>query len=139
MQYRKLGGTYVVRLFTGEMIHDCLTRLCQEENITLAQVDGIGAVDHAVVGLYRMAEKKYFSTTLDEEMEIVSLSGSVTQMDGKPYLHLHAALGREGGAVAGGHLAEGRISVTGEIFVRPLDGVVEREPDENIGINMMVL
>lgn len=137
MEYRKFGDTYVVRLFTGEMIHDCLTRLCREEDIRLAQVNGIGALDHAVVGLYKMAEKKYLPTTLDEEMEILSLTGSVTRMDGEPYLHLHAALGREGGVTAGGHLTQGRISVTGELFVRTLPGSVGRRLDEAIGINMM--
>ena len=137
MQYQKFGDTYVVRLFSGEEIHPSLTALCEKEDIRLAQVSGIGAVDHAVVGLYKMAEKRYFPTTLDGEMEILSLAGSVTRMDGKPYLHLHITLGRDGGAAAGGHLTEGRISVTGELFVRVLPGQVGRELDKDIGINMM--
>ena len=36
-----------------------LKQMCEQEGIRLAQVSAIGAVDHAVVGVYDLQEKRY--------------------------------------------------------------------------------
>ena len=52
MEYMKFDDAYVVRLDRGEEIVDSLTKICDREKITLATIEGIGAADHAVIGLY---------------------------------------------------------------------------------------
>ena len=115
MEFQKFADTYVVRLDKGEEIIASLQKLCETEQIALASVTGIGAADHAVVGLYDVGQRQYHKTELNGPMEITSLMGNVTQKEGAVYLHLH----------------------TGEIVVRTLPGKVERLLDETVtGLNL---
>ena len=114
-----------------------MTALAEKEKIALAEVSGIGAVNAFTVGVYDTAKKKYYANEFSGAYEIVSLSGNITQKDGKPYLHLHFSAGDSAGRVFGGHLNSAVISATAEIFVRTLCGTVGRRFDEGIGLNLL--
>ena len=137
MEYMKFDDTYIVRLDRGEEIAESLTKICDREKITLATIEGIGAADHAVVGLYNVGEKVYHKTAFDGPMEITALTGNVSVMDGKTYLHIHINLCDEQMNVRGGHLNECRISATAEIAIRTIKGKVERFYDKDgVGLNL---
>ena len=136
MEYKKFGDTVAMRVDRGEEIIACVKSVCEKEHITLGSVSGIGAVDHAVVGLYRVAEKKYYSNTLEGGMEMTSLLGNVTEKDGQVYLHFHAAFAKEDGQVFGGHLNEAVVSGTGEIFIQTLPASIGRKIDPATGLNV---
>lgn len=76
------------------------------------------------------------ASEINEFMEITSLNGNITAMDGKPYIHLHATLADQHHAIHGGHVLEIRIGATCEMFVTVLDGEVKRQKDEALGINL---
>ena len=139
MVYQWLHDTLVIRLDRGEEVVTSIENACQKSCVRLGTVSAIGAVDHAVVGLYRVEEQEYHSNTFDMPLEIVGLTGNVTTKEGKVYLHLHAALADETGRVVGGHLNEARVSATCEIFIRRLEGEVERVLDPSIGLNVLDL
>ena len=137
MEYRLFGDTYVIRLDRGEEILSSLTAFCKAEQITLGAVEALGAADHAVVGLYDVPARRYHKHSFDEPMEITSLVGNISTKDGEIYLHCHINLCREDMSVVGGHLNECRISATCEMFVRKLEGRVERRLDtEATGLNL---
>ena len=136
MQYRVFGDTYVVRLQRGEEVLACLRELCEKESISLGTVSAIGAVNHVVVGVYRVDEQKYVANTFDGVMELTSLMGNITEKDGEPYLHLHATFGDLTGKVFGGHLNEAVVSATCELFVRKVEGHVGRRLDPETGLNI---
>lgn len=136
MQYRVFGDTYVVRLQRGEEVLACLRELCEKESISLGTVSAIGAVNHVVVGVYRVDEQKYVANTFDGVMELTSLMGNITEKDGEPYLHLHATFGNLTGKVIGGHLNEAVVSATCELFVRKVEGHVGRRLDPETGLNI---
>ena len=137
MEFQKFADTYVVRLEKGEEIIASLQKLCETEQIALASVTGIGAADHAVIGLYDVGQRQYHKTELNGPMEITSLVGNVTQKEGAVYLHLHINLCNTKMQIMGGHLNECRIGATGEIVVRTLPGKVERLLDEKVtGLNL---
>ncbi len=137
MMYRIFGDTIVARIDRGEEIVQSLKAICEKETVGLASVTALGAVGHAVVGLYRVGEKKYYSNTLDGEMEMTALTGNVTQKDGEVYLHLHANFADAQGHVFGGHLNEAVVSATCEMFIHTLKGSVGRRPDEVTGLNLL--
>ena len=139
MQYGKFGDTYMLRIDCGEEILQSLLRMCEREAIRLAQVNAIGAVDHAVIGVYDLQEKRYHQEETDGFMEITSLSGSVTEMNDQPYIHLHVTLADQNHVLHGGHAIELRVGATCEMFVRVLDGRAGREKDEKLGINLWKL
>ena len=136
MQYKQFGRTYMLRIDLGEEIMKSLQQMCEQEGIRLAQVNAIGAADYAVVGVYDLKEQKYHREELDGFMEITNLSGSITSMDGRPYIHLHATLADQKHAIHGGHVIEMRVGATCEMFVQALDGEVSREKNEQLGINL---
>lgn len=136
MEYRQFGDSFVVRLNRGEEIITELTALCKKENIKLASVQGIGAADLATIGLYNVNEKLYHKTQLKGAMEITSLLGNITTMNGETYLHLHINLCDENMNIKGGHLNECRISATGEIIVTKINGNVDRIKDNETGLNI---
>ena len=136
MEYRKFGDTYVVRIDRGEEILASLTALCRTEDIRLAQVDALGAVDHAIVSVYDVPTKTFFRKEFNEAMEISNLCGTVSRKDGEVYIHLHATLCDTNLAAHGGHANELRVSATCEMVVRTISGEVGRQLDENIGLNL---
>ena len=135
MDYRRFGNTYLVRMDVGEEIIEQLKSLCRSENIRLAQVDAIGAVRQAVIGVYDLEEQAYHREDLEGIMEIAGLQGSVTRMNGEVYPHLHVTLAGQDNKVHAGHVIGLIVGATCEMFVRVLDGEVSRERDEEIGIN----
>ena len=136
MQYKQFGSTYMVRVDLGEDIVGSLKKLCEDEHIRLGRVEAIGATDHAVIGVYDLTKKEYCTEQIGEFMEIASLNGNITAMDGKPYIHLHATLADQKHVIHGGHVLEMRVGATCEMFVTVLDGEVTRQKDEGLGINL---
>lgn len=137
MEYRRFDDTYVIRMDRGEEIVSKLTEFCEKERVKLASVNALGASDHVVVGLYDVGTREYHQAVFDEPMEITSLHGNVSTKDGKTYLHIHINLCRQNMSVIGGHLNECRISATCEMFVRRIDGEVERKHDDLVtGLNL---
>ena len=100
MRYKKTGPVYILRIDRGEEIVETLRRFCAEQKITLGTVQGIGAAGHVEIGLFETPTREYHTTTLTGDFEITSLLGSITTMDGAPYLHLHATI------AGASHLAE---------------------------------
>ncbi len=136
MEYRKFGDTYVVRIDRGEEILSSLTELCRKEDIRLASVDALGAVDHAIVSVYDVPTKTFYRKEFNEAMEISNLCGTVSRKDGEVYIHLHTTLCDTKLAAHGGHANELRVSATCEMVVRTIPGEVGRRLDENIGLNL---
>ena len=60
MEYRRFDDTYILRIDRGEEVLETLKALCAKEDIRLAQVDALGAVDHAVVSVYDVPTKTFF-------------------------------------------------------------------------------
>lgn len=137
MQYQKYADTYLLRLEPEEEILAALGALAAAEGILLAEVGGLGALKELEVCVFDTAKKVYYTNTFAQPMELISLTGTITQMDGAPYLHLHAAAGDGAGHVLGGHLKRAVVSATAELTVRTLPGRVGRRYSDAIGLNLL--
>ena len=136
MEYRKFKDTLIVRLDKGEEILQQLRRVSEQEGIRLAEVSALGAINDFMVGVFDTEEKRYYSNRFQGRFEIVSLTGTVSTMDGEFYAHLHMSAGNDKGAVFGGHLNQAFVSATCEMVVRVIDGEVDRKFSEEIGLNL---
>ena len=137
MDYRKFGSTYVVRLDPGDEIVEKVLWLAAVENIRLATVSGLGAVDNVTLGIFSPDTKQYKANMFHTDFEIVSLTGTVTSQNKRPYAHLHMAVGDLAGRCYGGHLNRGVVSATAELVIQSIPGEVDRQPDPKIGLNLM--
>ena len=136
MDYRRFGSHIIARFDRGEEILACLKEVALKENIKLASISALGAVDDFTVGVYKVDEQKYYANHFEGAFEIVSLTGTISTMDGAYYAHLHMSAGDDRGKVFGGHLNSARISATCEMVIDVIDGVVERKKDPGVGLNL---
>lgn len=136
MEYRRFRDTLIVRIDRGEEITEQLRVVAEWEDIKLASVQALGAVNEFTVGVFNTVEKKYYSNSFQGAYEIVSLTGTVTTMDGEYYHHLHMSAGDDKGAVFGGHLNRAVVGATCEMVIRVIDGEVNRRFDLEVGLNL---
>lgn len=135
MEYRRFKDTIIARLDKNEEILAEVKKIALAEKIKLASVSALGAIDKFTVGVYKVDEKKYYANSFAGWYEIVSLTGTISTMNGEYYCHLHLSAGDENGKVFGGHLNEARVSATCEMVIRVIDGEVDRRFDEEVGLN----
>ena len=136
MEYRKFNNTIIARIDKGEEILEKIKEISIKENIKLANINALGAINEFTVGVFKTKEKKYYSNSFEGDFEIVSLTGTVNTMNGEFYTHIHMSAGDAEGKVFGGHLNKAIVSATCEMFIQVIDGTVEREFDEGVGLNL---
>jgi len=139
MRFRKCGSRWIVRIDRGEELVETLGRFCSEQGIGAASVSGIGAADRLVLGYFETAAKQYHSVERTGDHEITSLSGNVSTLEGRVYLHLHATVSDTACRAFGGHLSSARISGTCEVVLDPLAGAIGRKFDPEVGLNVLDL
>ena len=137
MKHRDLlpGRQIVGRLEKGEDVLKAFTRFAQSQQIRLATITGIGALQKARISMYDQAKKNYNVMEINEETELTSLVGNISLKDGETFCHLHATLSDADGKAWGGHVCEGCIVFALEFEMRELIGEdFHRMPDENTGL-----
>lgn len=136
MEYRRFGNTIVARIDRGEEILTALQEIAEAEDIRLASISALGATNDFTVGVYNVDEKQYHANDFKGNFEIVSLTGTVSTMDGRFYAHLHMSAGDEKGQVFGGHLNRAVVSAVCEMVITIIDGTVDRSFSPEIGLNL---
>ncbi len=139
MQYRRFDNTVFIRIDRGEEILAQLEQVAERENIRLATISALGAVNDFTIGVFHTDTKEYHSNHFVGCYEIVSLTGTITTKDGAYYSHLHMSAGDGSGNVVGGHLNSALVSATCELVVTIIDGTVERRFSEDVGLNLLCL
>ena len=89
MDYRRFGKTIIARIDRGEEVLAQLKNIALKEEIKLASVRALGATDDFTVGVFKVDEKKYYANHFTGDFEIVSLTGTISTMNGEYYAHLH--------------------------------------------------
>lgn len=136
MEFKKFGNYYVVRIDKGEEVLTTLAKFCKDEQIKVGQITGLGATNKITIGLFNPDEKVYKKSEFTGPMEITSLVGNISSKNDEVYLHCHINVCDKRMNVLGGHLNECYISLTGEFIITSIDGKIEREFDESIGLNL---
>ena len=137
-----IGRVFMLRLDDGDMIPSCIERFAEDKNIRTGQVvlvGGIGGGD-VVAGPRDSVTMppEPMLVPLDGAHEVVGVGVIAPGQDGKPVLHIHAALGRAGHAVAG-CLRPGVVTwLVGEAIIYELTGIrAERNPDSKSGFTLL--
>ena len=137
MKFKKIGSKWIVRIDKGEEIVETLKQFCKDNKIKLGTISGIGATDRVTIGLFNTKNKQYHSQELIGDYEITNLSGNVSTMNDEIYLHLHISLADSKYNAYGGHLNSAVISGTGEIVIEEIEDIIEREFNEEVGLNLL--
>jgi predicted DNA-binding protein with PD1-like motif len=147
MQYEegKIGRIFVLKLETGERIPDIIEEFAHEHGVRSAMVmyvGGAGEESRLVVGPDASWNDKIVPLVhaLDGRHEVLAVGTLYPDEEGNPILHMHAAMGREGKAVAGCTRAGVDVWLVGEVLMIEIAGTTGlRKTDTETGFKILQL
>ncbi len=128
---------FVLRFDQGEDVVEGLVDFATKQGSKAAAFHGIGSCRELELGYFNAHLKEYRRKPMFEDMEIISLNGNVSLLDGKPAVHMHGMFGRTDFSVAGGHVFKLVVQATCEIFLIQMEGEMSRKKSEEIGLNLL--
>jgi predicted DNA-binding protein with PD1-like motif len=142
MQWRELskgthGRTVVLVFAHGDEVMDGLREWCGEQGIGAARFTAIGAFSDAALGWFDWQAKEYREIAVDEQVEVLALSGDVALEDGAPAVHAHVVLGRSDAGTLGGHLLRGHVRPTLELVLDEAPAHLRKQHDPESGLALI--
>ncbi|MBV9575201.1 MAG: DNA-binding protein [Gammaproteobacteria bacterium] len=128
---------FILALKIGENLFEAILRCADDANLQSATISGLGALDDVTVAYYNLQTKQYQTKLFKGMYELISLNGNITWVEGKRFIHIHAALGGEDYQVIGGHIMEATVGPSAEISIVPLAAGIHREYDAETGLKLM--
>ena len=101
----QLGRVFMIRLEDGDVLPGCIEDFAEENGVSVGHVILVGGIGdgEVVVGPRRSNESppQPMLLPIDGAHEVVGIGVLAPGEDGKPILHIHAALGRSGKTMSG--------------------------------------
>ena len=138
----KLGRVFVIRLEDGDVLPGCIEKFAEEKGISVGHavlVGGIGEGQIVVGPRYsRKMPPEPMLLPIDGAHEVAGVGVLAPGEDGKPVLHMHAALGRSGQTVTGCLRPGVTTWVVGEVILYEILGArVARLKDKRSGFDLL--
>lgn len=137
MDVVKDNDIWFLRLEKDEDLFLTLEQWAANEGLQSGHLSGIGALKDVELGFYHLEQQHYDRKMFPKEAELLSLEGNLSNLDGKPFFHIHTVLGDENFNAFGGHLFSAKVAVTCEINFRPFNQEVIRSHNKEIGLNLL--
>lgn len=131
--------TYALIFDTGDEVTAGLLDFARQHGIGDAHFTAIGAFQHAVLGYFEVEAKQYKKIPIDEQVEVLALTGDIAQQDGEPKLHAHVVVGKSDGTVHGGHLLDAFVRPTLEVMLVESPVYLQRSYDPQSGLALIHL
>jgi predicted DNA-binding protein with PD1-like motif len=131
--------TFALVFDKGDEVLENLLAFAREHGLSAAEFTGLGALSDAVLGYFDWQKKEYERIPIDEQVEVLNLTGNIALADGEPKLHPHIVLGKADGTAHGGHLLEGHVRPTLEVIVTESPRHLERRSDPETGLALLRL
>jgi uncharacterized protein len=112
---------YLVFLEPGDELLCCLIQFAREQEIEAAVVTGLGAITELELGASGGRDREQRRNRLREPLEICSLAGTLTLVDGEPFPHLHGSFARSDLSVIGGHIFQAVCAASLELAIQLCD------------------
>jgi predicted DNA-binding protein with PD1-like motif len=133
----KDGRRYILRFDKDEELFDALAKFAEAESIGAASFSGIGTTSLVELAYFNQHLKEYRHKPIMEDLEIVSLNGNISMLDGKPSVHAHGTFSRTDFTVVGGHIFKLITLATCEIFLIKLEGQAIRKQNDTWGLKLL--
>jgi len=117
----------------GDEILTTLQQFITDQRVPSAWFQAIGAFETSVIAYWNRETKQYEDIAVDEQVEVLSLSGNATRTK----IHAHVVLGRRDGSTIGGHLKRGVVYPTLEMHLTLFDHELVRRRDEATGLDLI--
>ncbi len=129
------GRVVLGRLPHGSDLLREITRIVNENNITMGSITALGGLKRARYAVLDQVRKEYDYFDLEGPIEIVSCVGNVSSLKQRSMPHIHVALTDREGRGYGGHVVEGCEVYLCEVTITELVGPkLAREFDAETGM-----
>lgn len=129
--------TYTLVFESGDSVVDELLAFAAEHDLSASHLTAIGAFRGAMLGFYDVAAKRFEEIPVEEQVEVVSMTGNITRYEASTQLHAHVVLGRRDGSTVGGHLLGATVHPTLEMMLVETPGTLQRRHDEATGLPLI--
>jgi uncharacterized protein len=131
--------TFALVFERGDELISSLQRFAEANGLGGSHLSGIGAFSGLTLGYFERERKDYKQILVDEQVEVLSLTGDIALQDGRPKLHVHVVIGKADGTAHGGHLLEARVWPTLEVILVESPRHLRRRHDEETGLALIDL
>jgi predicted DNA-binding protein with PD1-like motif len=141
MKTKKLGAdgdqTYALVFEPGDDVIECIHDFARRMHFKAAHFSGIGGFSDVVLGYFDLEAKQYRPIPLQEQVEVVSLTGDIAMSDGDPMVHAHVVVGRSDGTARAGHLLSAHVRPTLELVLVQTPRHLARRLDQETGLPLL--
>ena len=124
--YENGERTFALIFDTGDESVKGLTEFAESNNLSAASFTAIGAFKEVTLGYFDINKKDYIKNKIDEQVEVLSMIGSIVLYKEKHKVHSHVVVGKRDGTAYGGHLLNGVIRPTLEVIITETPGYLRR-------------
>jgi hypothetical protein len=128
---------FMLVLDKGQRLIESILACANSAKLHSASFSGLGAIENPTLSYYEDSTKQYKTQTFEGSYELISLTGNITELDGKLIAHAHVALGDERYQLIAGHLNEAMVSITAEITIIPFDAPITRKLNPVFNLNLI--
>ena len=129
--------TYAVIMDSGDEVMEQLKNFAKDQKLRASQFTAIGAFSEAIVGFFDFSIKDYEKTPIQEQVEVLVLTGDISLFKDEYKVHAHVVLGKRDGTAHGGHLVKAIVHPTLEIILNESPKYLKREMDEESEIPLI--
>lgn len=130
--------TFAVIFEVGDEVMAGLKQVAQEHRLEASQLTAIGAFQDVTLGYFKVDEKEYERIPVTEQVEVLSLIGSVSlDPEEEPQIHAHVVIGKSDGSTMGGHLLEAHVRPTLEVVIVESPAALKRQFDPDSGLALI--
>lgn len=131
--------TFVLAFDKGEDPVPLLSRFADTQRLCGSHVTATGSFDRAVLGYLDRLEGDYVRIPVEQQVEVLSLTGEVAHRHEKPILYLQAVLGLRDGTTRGGHLLAASVWPALEVVVAEHPRYLRRRFDPELQLPLVEL
>jgi len=136
MKSRREGSRIFIRLETGDDVLKSLAEVAARYGVSGGWFNGIGSASDVELGYYDLERREYDRTAVPGEVEIASVAGPLSLLNGERHVHLHAVVSDRQGVPRAGHLFRAVVAATVEFVLLLAEAPIERTRDEATGLNL---
>ena len=131
------NNKYVLRFDRDEELLEALRTFCDAESVASGFFFCLGAAEKITIAYYNIDKKEYENKDINVHLEITSVLGNISMLDGKVAIHCHGNFSDKDMRVYGGHVKKLVVSATCEVVLEKFSGKIFRENDKDIGLNLL--
>jgi len=121
----------------GDEFISRLTEFAKRQKLTGSHFTAIGAFSGVTLGYFDRNKMEYQQIPLNEQVEVLSLTGNITLDHDEPKVHAHVVVGRPDATTRGGHILEAYVWPTLEVIVVEEPKGLQRRTDEETGLALI--